>query len=339
MVKAAAALDCWAMFRHIWLALSAVLLVCSSLLAQDAPTAPTAHVTATVNEAPLVAESIAYDAKTDTYFLSSINKRVILAVKDGQARTFVDPQAGSLTGIALDPASRTLWACSAVSKLGKEYMRPDEKEHSEVLAIDIDAAKVRRTVSFPNPVAQHFCDSVAVNSNGDLFITDAGQNAICLLGKGAQSISKCVETYGRVYPQGVVPRRGGKVLVAGYAAGVGELDMVGETWRKVKSPPETDLRGIDGLSSYKNCLIGIQNGSKPAKVLVMHLNARKDAIDSVITVKTDPPELDEPTWGTVAGDRYAFIGNSQNETFRTKGESAMKPTMLLEFQIPPACAR
>jgi hypothetical protein len=296
-------------------------------------------VIATITETPLVAESIAYDAKTQTYFLSSINQRVILSVKGGQTRTFVDPQAGSLTGIALDSTSRTLWACSAVSKLGKEYMRPDEKEHSEVIGIDIDAAKVRRTIPFPNPDAQHFCDSVAVNANGDLFITDAGQNAICVLPKGAQAVTKCVETYGRVYPQGVVPFSATKVLVAGYAAGIGELDISAETWRKIKAPPDTDLRGIDGLSGTKNCLIGIQNGGKPAKVLIIHLNAKKDAIDTVITVKTDPPELDEPTWGTVVGDRFVFIGNSQNETFRTKGASAMKPTILLEFQLPADCVR
>jgi hypothetical protein len=294
---------------------------------------------ATVSETPLVAESVAYDAKTSTYVLSSINKRVILALKDEQTRTFVDPQAGSLTGIAVDSPSRTLWACSAVSKLGKEYMRVDEKEHSEVLEIDIDVAKVRRTIDFPEPAKPHFCDSVAVNASGDLFITDSGQNAICLLPKGAPAIAKCVETYGRVFPQGVVPLNSTKVLVAGYAAGIGELDFAAETWRKLKGPPDADLRGIDGLSGYKNCLIGIQNGGKPAKVLLMHLNARKDAIDIVVAVKTEPSELDEPTWGTVVDDRFVFIGNSQNETFRTKGGSAVKPTMLLEFQLPASCAR
>jgi hypothetical protein len=314
----------------------AAIFVTTPLFSQDAPTA---QVTATITETPLVAESIAYDTKTQTYFLSSINKRVILAVKNGQTRTFVDPQAGSLTGIVLNTNARTLWACSAVSKLGKEYMLPDEKEHSEVIEIDIDAAKVRRTVPFPNPDAQHFCDSVAVNANGDLFITDAGQNAICLVPKRAPAITKCVETYGRVYPQGVVPLSANKLLVAGYAAGIGVLDISAETWRKVKVPADTDLRGIDGLSGTKNCLIGIQNGGKPGKVLIMHLNANKDAIDTVITVKTDPPELDEPTWGTIAGDRFVFIGNSQNETFRTKGPSAMKPTLLLEFQLPAECTR
>src|SRR5262249_13215339 len=156
-----------------------------------------AHVTATISDTPLVAEAVVHDAKTNTFYLSSINKRVILAVKDGQARTFVDPQGGSLTGIALDPASRTLWACSAVSKLGKEYMRPDEREHSEVIAVDLDAAKVRRTVEFPAPDNTHFCDSVAVDTKGDLFITDSGTNSICVLPRGAQVITKCVETYGR----------------------------------------------------------------------------------------------------------------------------------------------
>src|SRR5262249_37301837 len=152
----------------------------------------------------------------------------------------------------------------------------------------------------------HFCDSLAVSSSGAIYITDAAQNAICQLAKGATSISKCVETYGRVYPQGVVPVSTTKLLVAGYVAGIGELDFAAETWRKMKAPPDADLRGVDGLSGYKNCLIGIQNNDKPAKVLVMHLNAGKDAIDSVLTVKTDPPELDEPTWGTVVNDRFVF---------------------------------
>jgi hypothetical protein len=336
MVKAAPALDCQAMVRHIQHLLYVVLLACSYLVAQDTPTA---HVIATIKETPFVAESVTFDARTNTYFLSSQNRRVILAVRDGQARTFVDPQAGSLSGTALDPASRTLWVCSNVSKLAKVYMRPDEKEHSEVLAIDIDTAQVRRTVTFQQPEQPHLCDSVAVDPSGNLYITDAGQNSICVLTKGAVTIRKCVETYGRVYPQGAVPINATKLLVAGYAAGIGELDLGAETWRKLRAPVEVDLRGIDGLSRYKRCLIGIQNGSKPAKVLLMHLTASKDAIDSVITVKTDPPELDEPTWGTVVGDRFVFIGNSQGETFLNKGPHALQPTMLLEFKLPASCAR
>ena len=324
------------MCRQLRPSLSVVLWLCSSLFAQEPPTA---HVIATVKETPLVAESVTYDVKTNTYFLSSQNKRVILAVKDGQTRTFIDPQAGSLSGTAFDPKSRTLWACSNVTKLAKVYMRPDEKEHSELLAIDIDTAKVRRTFTLPQPEQPHLCDSIAIGANGDVYITDSGQNAICVLSKRASSISKCVETFGRVYPQGAVPISATKLLVAGYAAGIGELDLVAETWRKIKAPGDVDLRGIDGLSGYKNCVIGIQNGGKPAKVLVMHLNPRKDAIDQVTTVKTDPPELDEPTWGTVVGDRFVFLGNSQGETFLNKGPQALQPTMLLEFQLPATCAR
>jgi hypothetical protein len=324
------------MLSRISTLLSAIVTLWASLLAQEVPAA---RVVATVSETPLVAEAVAYDAKTHTYLLSSINKRAILALKDERMRTFVEPQAGSLTGIALDPASRILWACSLVSKLGKEYMLSAEKEHSEVLAIDMDAAKVRRIVQFPEPEKPHFCDSVAVSANGELFITDSGMNAICILPKGAPAITKCVETYGRIFPQGVVPLKSTKALVAGYAAGIGELDFAAETWRKLKAPPDADLRGIDGLTGYKNCLIGIQNGGKPAKILLMHLNTRQDAIDTVVAVKTDPSELDEPTWGTVVDDRFVFIGNSQNETFRAKGASAVKPTMLLEFPLPASCAK
>lgn len=324
------------MCRLLRPSLPVALWLCSSLFAQEPPAA---HVIATVKETPVVAESVTYDAKTNTYFLSSQNKRVILAIKDGQTRTFIDPQAGSLSGTALDPASRTLWACSNVSKLAKVYMRPGEKEHSELLAIDIDTAKVRRTITFPQPEQPHLCDSVTVGANGNVYVTDSGQNAICVLTKDAPLISRCVETFGRVYPQGVVPRSATKLLVAGYAAGIGELDLSAETWRKLKAPVDVDLRGVDGLSGYKNCLIGIQNGGKPAKVLVMHLDPRKDAIDTVTTVKTDPPELDEPTWGTVVGDRFVFIGNSQGETFLNKGPQALQPTMLLEFQLPASCAQ
>lgn len=324
------------MCQQLRLAVCVVLLLRCSLFAQESPTA---RVIATVQETPLVAESVTYDPKTNAYFLSSQNKRVILAVKDGQTRTFLDPQAGSLSGTALDPASRTLWACSNVSKLAKVYMRSDEKEHSELLDIDIDRAQVRRTFTFPQPEQPHLCDSVAIGANGDIYITDSGQNAICLLPKRASSISKCVETFGRVYPQGAVPISATKLLVAGYAAGIGALDLLAETWRKIKVPADVDLRGIDGLSGYKNCLIGIQNGGKPAKVLLMHWNPRKDIIDQVTTVNTDPPELDEPTWGTVVGDRFVFIGNSQGETFLNKGSQALQPTMLLEFQLPATCGR
>jgi hypothetical protein len=223
-----------------------------------------------------VIEGVAYDARTSTYLLSSINRRNVLALSEGSLREMINPRAGSLLGIALDPETRTLWACSAVSKLMREFTRPDEQEHSELLAIDLDRAAVRRSIPLPKSDSSRspFCDSVVVTRSGDVYVTDGGMQSICLVRRNSTSITG---------------------------------------------------------------LIGIQNGAKPARVLVMYVGGRHDAIERVIEVDTRAAQLDEPTWGTTVGNTFVFVANSQNETARTQGESALKSTVLMEFAIPSDC--
>lgn len=322
----------YAMRTSLLLALFLVLTV-----AADAADAPTAKVLHSLSDTPTVVEDVVFDAKTNIYLLSSIDQRKIIAVRNGETREFLDPQAGSLLGIALAPQQRALFACSTVSKLGKEYMRPNENEHSEVLEIDLDRATVRRTIGFPEPSKPHFCDSVVATARGDVYVTDSGANSICWIFAGSRTMTRCVAALGRLYPQGVVPANGSKLLVASYAVGIVELDFATEAWRQVHAPDGAKLAGIDGLTGYKNCLIGVQNGAKPARVLVMHLNAAKDTITRVDEVNLGNTELDEPTWGNVAGEQFVFVGNSQNETYRTKGAAAMKPTLLMQFPLPADC--
>src|SRR5215470_13317614 len=69
----------------------------------------------TVHEKGLVPESIAYDERTGTFYLSSVYKRKILSVtKAGDAKVFSSDADGlwSVMGMKVDPARRLLWVCT-----------------------------------------------------------------------------------------------------------------------------------------------------------------------------------------------------------------------------------
>ena len=70
------------------------------------------------------------------------------------------------------------------------------------------------------------------------------------------------------------------------------------------------LGGIDGLSMHRGKLIGIQNALGKTRVIRID-----PANGNVEILESGNPVFDIPTTGTVAGDDYFFIANSQLRAF------------------------
>ena len=106
--------------------------------------------------------------------------------RTGEADLFVVPGAAgsrSITGVFADEASGTLWACSNdLSALGGTSSGGDRG--SALKGFDLQTGADKRSVPLPGPDA--FCNDIAVDASGAVYVTDsAAPNVLRLPARGA----------------------------------------------------------------------------------------------------------------------------------------------------------
>lgn len=98
--------------------------IARTLLANAEPQA-TATIVARLNDAGLLAEDLAYDVRTRTFYVSSIHRRKVFAVSaEGAIRDFVPPAQNGIWGVyglALDAERGKLWGSMAAGPTIDKY--------------------------------------------------------------------------------------------------------------------------------------------------------------------------------------------------------------------------
>jgi sugar lactone lactonase YvrE len=105
--------------------------------------------------------------------------------RTGAATLFVAPGASgsrSITGVFADEASGTLWACSNdLSALGGPSGGHDQG--SALKAFDLRTGAVKGSVPLPEP--HSFCNDIAVDAGGAVYVTDSANPTVLRLSAGA----------------------------------------------------------------------------------------------------------------------------------------------------------
>ncbi len=106
--------------------------------------------------------------------------------RTGATALFVAPGASgsrSITGVFADEASKTLWACSDdLSALGGTSSGGDHA--SALKGFDLRTGAPKRSIPLPGP--QAFCNDIAVDARGAVYVTDsAAPNVLRLPARGA----------------------------------------------------------------------------------------------------------------------------------------------------------
>ena len=105
--------------------------------------------------------------------------------------------------------------------------------------------------------------------------------------------------------------------------------------RVVDAPNSTSL-GCDGLVWYRGSIIAIQNGVVPARVMRFHLDPQGLRITRAEVLDRNWGVADEPTIGTLAGDYFVYVANSQWEKYTDDGKrkAGVKLTAPLLLSLP-----
>jgi len=107
--------------------------------------------------------------------------------RTGDTTLFVAPGASgsqSITGVFADDASKTLWTCSNdLSSLGGPSGRGDHI--STLKGFDLESGVAKRSVHLPG--VHPFCNDIAVDASGAVYVTDSAEPNVLRLRTGASA--------------------------------------------------------------------------------------------------------------------------------------------------------
>jgi hypothetical protein len=193
-----------------------------------------------------------------------------------------------------------------------EPMVEPEAAFSGIVAIDLDRLHEARRV----PVPGAKLGDVAVAEDGTVYASDGQSGAIYRCVPGCTAAEMLVAPGTLPSPQGMVVARGGRRLyVADYSLGLYRVEIERrQVVPMVVRRPEM-LDGIDGLLFYppEGALVGIQNGTRPVRIVKIALDHTGTTIDRVEVLEQNNPASAEPTLGTIVDFGLVFVADGQWE--------------------------
>jgi hypothetical protein len=270
---------------------------------RDFPAEERARLAFVTEEKDLVPEGIAYDARRNVYYLSSLNRRKIVQIAaNGAVSDFVPAGRDKLLpvlGIRLDPTDDTVWANSWAEDTGQ----------SELLHFDASGKLLGRYA--PKDTAKHGFNDLAVRKNGEVILTDSLSNQILRFEPATRTFAPLLVHRSLSEPNGIAPDDTDRQLFVADDFGVVRLDLVKGNSTDVNAGPRTTIAGADGLYWHNGSLIAIQNAIGSPRIAAFRLSKDGDRVIQTTILEYRTGFMVEPTTGAIHGNDFYFIVNSQ----------------------------
>ena len=279
-----------------------------------------------------IPEGVAYDPASKRFYTGSIlQKKIVEIDPNGNLSDVSSAEDGlyEVLGMSIDHSQKMLWVSSS------RFMdvESEAKKVSAILRYDLKEKKLIKKYDLPSD-QPHQLGDVIVNHAGDAFATDSLNPAIFRIDHQTDKLEQL--PVGDLFrsPQGLCFSPDETLLfVADYVRGIFVIDLRTNKHWKVAQPEDATLAGIDGLYQYKGNLIATQNGFTPNRVLRIELNDVKDQAVAVSILEAGDPKQGEFTLGTIVGDDFYFVGNSQLGIFMDDHKAKLTPTIIRKLGL------
>jgi hypothetical protein len=271
----------------------------------------------TLEQKALIAEGLAFDAKTKRFFVSSVREKKIFAIdRHGQATAFVSGLEDGAFGMAIDAKRGVLWVASSSLPQVEGF----REERAALLKIDLATGRVLSTLRLNG---KHVFGDVTVAPDGEVFVSDSVAPDIYHLENDALKLF--IRGSFRS-PQGLAATSR-YLYLADYGNGLFAIDRRTRDAVPLTMPPDISLLGVDGIYLVNDrTLVATQNGTNPMRVLRLTLSPDGLGIESMQTLAANHPPMTDVTLGTLASGAFHFIANAQWEAWTEKGERNPKVT-------------
>jgi len=300
--------------------------------------AGTAAVAFRVPDPLLIPEGIAYDPRTETFFLSSVRQRKIVAAdgKGGAQDFAADAGLYGGLGLAVDEPRRRLWAVSTAFE-GMDGYTEEIAWHSALSCFDLDTGERLRHLDLSDSTSPGLSDLV-VDGEGRVYATDGKGGGLYVLDPGAEELRTLLPA-GTLYgPNGIaLDGERGYLYVSEYGLDVVRVDVADGSVHALPRPSDCALFGVDGLYLHGGALIAVQNHPSLDRVARFSLSEDGRGIAGWEVLVARHPLFHEPTTGVPVGDLFYVIANSQIESMskaETPHPGDFEETIVLEVELP-----
>jgi len=290
-------------------------------------------------ERDLVPEGSAYDPVEKFFYFSSLSKCKIIRIdEEGNASDFIlSGQDGFLPGLGLhvDAQRRVLWACNGLgyanARVEKERMGT-----SGIFKYDLNSKGLIKKYLLPQ-AENHFLNDVALTPEGTVYISDSHVPAVYKIAAGSDILELFAPLDDYLYPNGITySNKSAKIFVTS-SADIAVVDAETGKVRALDHPPDMYISGNDGLYYYDGSLIGVQNYSRPARIIRIVLDQKEERAVRLDILEFNNPLIEIPATGVVVADWFYFMANTQLEKFDNDGRlpplEALKETKVLKLKL------
>jgi hypothetical protein len=235
---------------------------------------------------------------------------------------FVQPGAlgsRSILGVFADEASNTLWACSNdLSALGAPATGSDTG--SALKAFDLRTGIGKRSVSLPG--AHAFCNDIAVDTKGSIYVTDSANPTILKLAPGATSFEVFARDPAFSPPQsdsagldGIAFGSDGNLYVTTYAAGgLFRVEVrAGRAGRITALSGDHPLRFPDALRKLgNNSFLLIEGAGTLDRVVIKDNGFSVTSIRGNFSTPTSVAMIGATAWVSEGNTGYFFDASKKN---------------------------
>ena len=276
-----------------------------------------------IHERDLFPEGIAYDPVGKTFYVSSLDKHKIVAVRfDGSAKDFKSSgqdELGNTLGIKVDAKRRILWVVS-------DHLVPGAQNNADrqgLFQYDLKTGTLRFKHLLP-PGAKGFLNDVALNSTGDAFTTNTVTGEVFRASPEHDGLEPFLPPNSVTQANGIAVSPDDKLLFVAGWIGIARADIATRKVQLLTKPHNVADANIDGLYFYKDSLIGIQNFDvHSGRVMRYYLNLARNTIQRAEVLEAYNPIFDVPTTGAVVGDSLFFAANTQLDKRKEDGSTSV----------------
>jgi len=286
-------------------------------------------------------DSIAFDAKRKQFLVGSVRDGSIRRVDErGKVADFIKADADnglwSVYALAVDAQNDALYVASTSSVYFRKFAQADFGK-AGVFKFSLADGKLLDKYLLEPGQAQNTLSSIAVGPGNEVFAADGLRNIIYRVDGGA--LKPFVENPKLTSVRGMTVSGDGRFLYfADYTLGIFGVDLAaGRAFDLRFDPSKVALGGVDGLAWYDNHLVAVQSGMSPRRVTRLSLGADGRSVIGATVLDSANAHFVLPTNGTIDGDGFYFIANSQKNEYdgygSPKDASRLKPVEIFRSDL------
>lgn len=293
-----------------------------SLLAANAKPWTQSRVERELADSTTYPEGVTHDPRTGSYFVASIRNRTIVEVKaDGVVRELIPrwtPRIGAMFGVRIDPTRPALWATTAGIPQMDGYT-PADSSIAAILRLSAHDGRIEQRYEVPAAAAGHVLGDLLVSPRGDVFVTDSRSPNVYIIERGRDSVRTITHPLFRSLQGVVATNDGNDLIVADYANGLLRVHLKNDSVIRLAEPEDVTTLGIDGIAMVGDDVIAIQNGLAPPRVARFTLDSARTRVVRGSVLDRNFQVATEPTIGTIVGDAFVYVANSQWDLYGEDG--------------------